>query len=136
MLKFFLTFWLLGLLGVCAQAQQPHLDSKSTPSRPIYTVAEEHPAFPGGMNKLGNYLRKNLQYPQAARQARKEGKVFVTFIVGEQGAIEEVRALNSLDPELDAEAVRVVQAMPNWKPAKVAGKAVACRYNLPINFAL
>ncbi|WP_170069412.1 energy transducer TonB [Spirosoma pollinicola] len=77
-----------------------------------------------------------MKYPQAARQAQKEGKVFVNFIVNERGGIEEARVLKSLDSELDAEAVRLVQRMPAWTPGKVNGSVVACRYNLPIPFDL
>lgn len=81
-------------------------------------------------------MKKNLRYPATAREARLEGKVFVAFIVNEQGGIEDVRVIKSLDPEIDAEAVRLVQEMPTWIPGKVKGKPVACRYNLPINFSL
>jgi len=131
---FLLISLLISALWLPAQAQQAHLDSSSRPNRPVFTVVEEHPDFPGGMNKLGNYLRQNLRYSEAARKAGRTGRVFITFIVSEQGAIQDVRALNSLDPELDAEAVRIVREMPTWIPGKQNGQAVACRYNIPINF--
>ncbi|MFD2935446.1 energy transducer TonB [Spirosoma flavum] len=123
-------------LALSAQAQQAPLDSNSVPVRKIFTVVQEPPQFPGGMNQLRTYLRENMKYPQAARQAKKEGKVFVSFIVNERGGIEEARALKSLDPALDAEAVRLVESMPAWTPGKVNGLVVACRYNLPITFDL
>ncbi len=129
-------FLLMSSLGLSAQAQQTSADSNSAPARIIFTVVQEPPQFPGGMNKLDKYLRQNLHYPEAARKARVEGRVFIRFIVNEQGAIEEVSALKSLDPDLDAEAVRLVQSMPAWVPGKVNGKAVACWYNLPITFSL
>ena len=65
-----------------------------------------------------------------------EGKIFVTFIVNEQGNIEDARVLRSFDPEMDTEAVRLIQEMPTWIPGKQNGKPVNCRFNLPVNFAL
>ncbi|RYF78106.1 MAG: energy transducer TonB [Cytophagaceae bacterium] len=129
-------FLLVISLALSAQAQQAPLDSNSVPVRKIFTVVQEPPQFPGGMNQLGTYLQQNMKYPKSARQAKKEGNVFVSFIVNERGGIEEARVLKSLDPELDAEAVRLVESMPAWTPGKVNGLIVACRYNLPITFDL
>jgi len=127
---------LMSLLWSTALAQQTQPDSALTTPRVIFTVVEKPPGFPGGMNKLGKYIKTNLRYPEAARKARREGRVFVTFIVNEQGGIEDVRALNKVDSELEAEAVRLVQDMPKWTPGQQAGRAVNCRYNLPISFVL
>lgn len=131
-----LLFWLLGALWLPAQAQQAHVADSLAPARLVFTVTEKPPSFPGGINKLTEYFRTNLRYPKSAKASRLEGKVFVTFIVSEQGAIEEVRVLKAVDPDLDAEAVRVIQRMPTWEPARQSGRAVACRYNIPVNFAL
>jgi protein TonB len=136
MTAYSLSFLLICGLGLSAQAQQAPVDSTSTHPRVIFTVVQQPPEFAGGMNKLGKYLRQNMQYPESARKAKLAGKVFVSFIVNEQGKIEDVRTLKSLDPDLDAEAVRLVQSMPAWTPGKINGKPVACRYNLPINFDL
>ena len=123
------------LLSACWLPASAQVDSAATPKPIIYTVVEQPPKFTGGMNKLSNYLRKNLHYPQVAREQRRDGKVFVNFLVTDTGAIEDVKALNSLGPEFDAEAVRVVKDMPPWIPGKQDGKSVYCRYNLPINFS-
>ncbi len=88
------------------------------------------------MSKLGEYIGKNLHYPETARKAGQEGKVFVTFIVSEQGRIEKAEILKGLGSELDAEAIRLIENMPAWIPAKQGGQVVACRYNLPIHFSL
>lgn len=88
------------------------------------------------MSQLGEYFRKNLRYPETARNARLEGKVFVSFIVTDKGRIEEVYALKRLGMGLDEEAVRLIQTMPNWIPGKQSGRAVTVRYNLPVNFSL
>ncbi|WP_170299313.1 energy transducer TonB [Larkinella terrae] len=114
--------------------QQP--DSTSKANRMVFTVTEIPPQFPGGMNQLGDYLRKNLRYPETARKAGREGRVFVSFIVTEQGKIEDAQVTKSLDPELDAEALRLIESMPTWTPAKQANRPVACKYNLPVNFRI
>ena len=86
------------------------------------------------MARLEKYFRQNLRRPKVSREERRTGNVFVTFVVTDTGVIENVKALNSLGPEYDAEAVRVVKDMPPWTPGKQNGKPVYCRYNLPIRF--
>ncbi|GAB3905796.1 hypothetical protein GCM10028803_37190 [Larkinella knui] len=138
-LNFLMVMTLLGFLWLPAQAQQGerlHLDTTATANREVFTIVEVPPTFPGGMNKLGEYIRTNLKYPEAARKAGQEGRVFVSFIVNEVGGIEEVQVLKSLGPELDAEAKRLIEKMPTWIPGKQAGRAVACRFNLPVNFRI
>lgn len=133
----FLVILLITALGLPAQSQDKvHLDSTSTVNRPVFTVTEIPPQFPGGMNQLGEYLRKNRRYPETARKAGREGRVFVSFIITEQGGIEQASVLKSLDPELDAEALRLIKTMPTWTPAKQGGQPVACRFNLPVNFKI
>jgi len=119
------------VLWLPASAQ---VDSASRPKPEIFTVVEQHPEFPGGMNKLGNYLRKNLRYPEAARKAGIEGRGFVNFIVTDQGVIENVNVLKGLGFGTDEEAVRLISSMPNWRPGKQGGKAQNVRYNLVVNF--
>ncbi|GAB2588370.1 energy transducer TonB [Spirosoma areae] len=130
-----LVFLLTGLLRLPALAQT---DSVSTTSREqeVFTVVEQPPQFPGGMQNLGEYLRKNLRYPEAARQAKVEGRVFVNFLVSNQGKIQDVHVLKRVGFGMDEEALRLMQAMPNWIPGRQSGRAVNVRYNLPINFSL
>ena len=134
MRSFFALLIMLGALCYSAQAQQ--LDPGSSPNRVIYATTEQQPEFPGGLPKLKAYIQQNLHYPTAAQKAMKEGTVFVNFIVNEQGALEDVQVRMPVHSDLDAEALRLIKTMPNWIPGKVAGKPVACRYNLPIKFAL
>ncbi|AUD04156.1 energy transducer TonB [Spirosoma pollinicola] len=124
------------LMSLCSSTQAQQLDPGSSPQRVIYATTEQQPEFPGGLAKLKEYIQKNLRYPSSAQKAMKEGTVFLNFIVSEKGTPEDVRVRMPVDPALDAEAIRLVQSMPNWTPAKIAGKSVACRYNLPIKFAL
>lgn len=102
----------------------------------VFTVVEDHPQFPGGMKKLGEYLGENLKYPEAAVKAKVEGKVFVRFVVTDKGEITNVEVLRGIGYGADEEAVRVVEQMPNWTPARQNGKAVNVMYNLPIRFQL
>ncbi|WP_138989875.1 energy transducer TonB [Larkinella sp. C7] len=134
--SFLTTLSLLGMLWFLAQCQPKNLDSASTFDRPVYLVVDDSPTFSGGMSKFGEYIGKHLHYPETARKAGQEGKVFVTFIVSEQGRIEKAEILKGLGSELDAEAIRLIENMPAWIPAKQGGQVVACRYNLPINFSL
>lgn len=126
---------LMAALWLPAQAQT---NSTSTANREeeVFTVVEQHPEFPGGMNKLANYLRKNLRYPEAARNAKLEGRVLVSFIVTAGGHIEDVYPLKSPGMGTAEEAVRLVQNMPNWIPGKQSGRPVNVRYNLVVNFIL
>lgn len=102
----------------------------------IYFVAEIMPEFPGGERALLNYLARNVNYPLIAQENGIEGKVYISFIIDEQGNIYEVNLLRGVDLSLDNEALRVVKGMPKWKPGKQGGKPVKVRYNVPIYFDL
>lgn len=93
---------------------------------------EQMPVFKGGMDGLISYLRQNLHYPDSATAS---GKVFVRFMVAKTGAVAEAQILKSVDPLLDAEALRVVRQMPAWNPARQNDKAIDMHYILPITFA-
>ncbi|QDK78084.1 TonB family protein [Spirosoma sp. KCTC 42546] len=102
-----------------------------------YSVLEKQPEFPGGLQGLGEFLSNNLQYPRKAQQAGAEGKVFVSFVVCTDGTLCDYEVLKSVHPDLDKEAVRVVQKMSGrWKPGFQRGQKVRVKYNLPINFSL
>ncbi len=102
----------------------------------IFTIVEDMPSFPGGEGALFKYLGENIKYPAMAKDAGITGTVFVTFVVKEDGSVSGVRVLRGIGGGCDEEAVRVVQAMPKWKPGKQRGKAVRVQYNLPIRFVL
>ena len=94
------------------------------------------PEFPGGMQKAMEFLGKNIKYPVAAQEAKIEGRVIVQFVVGRDGSVTDAKVMRGVNPELDAEAVRVVSIMPKWNPGKQRGKAVAVKYTMPIMFRL
>jgi TonB family protein len=127
------TVFLITLILLSASGAKAQSDSVSAP-RIVFTVVEQPPEFPGGMAKLGKYLRQNLRYPEAARKAGVEGKTFVRFMVTDTGDIRDVKLLKSLNSELDAEAIRVISEMPRWNPGRQGGKPVNVYYNLPVSF--
>ena len=102
----------------------------------IFTVVENEPEFPGGMEALYKYLAQNIKYPQLARENGITGKVYVTFVVEKDGSIANPKILRDIGGGCGAEAIRVVKAMPKWSPGKQRGKAVRVQFNLPVNFNL
>jgi TonB family protein len=102
----------------------------------VYTVVEKQPHFQGGQDGLVKFLVENIKYPEAAMKAGIQGKVFITFVVREDGAVTDVKVLRGIGRECDEEAVRVVKMMPNWVPGQEKGKNVAVQFNLPIQFRL
>ncbi|WP_229967282.1 energy transducer TonB [Pontibacter harenae] len=101
-----------------------------------YYPAEEMPEFPGGIPQLMNFIRSNVNYPKAARKAKASGMVVASFIVERDGTIGDIMIVRGVHPDLDAEAVRVVKAMPRWRAGSQEGELVPVRYNLPIRFSL
>jgi protein TonB len=102
----------------------------------VYTVVEQMPEFQGGQAELVSFIGKSIIYPPEAIKKGIKGKVYVTFVVGKDGAISDAKVTRSVDPLLDAEALRVVNSMPKWTPGKQSGKEVAVQCTIPINFAL
>ncbi|MBR5062130.1 MAG: energy transducer TonB [Prevotella sp.] len=102
----------------------------------IFDVVEQMPEFPGGMDEMMKYLSMNVRYPEAAKKAGLQGRVVVQFIVEADGSISNAKVVRSVSEELDAEAVRVIEKMPKWKPGMQNGKAVRVRYSIPIAFRL
>ena len=108
-----------------------------TPDNPIFEVVEHMPEFTGGgMPALMEYLSKNIKYPEAAMKKGIQGRGIVQFVVEKDGSITNVKILRGVDPELDKEAVRVVSAMPKWRPGTQRGEAVHVRFTVPVMFRL
>lgn len=107
------------------------------PADPVYVEVDELPVFTGGDKEILNYIIKNTKYPEEAKKNNITGKVIVKFVVEKDGSVSGAEVLKSVDPLLDAEAVRVVGSLPKFeKPAKKDGKIVRVNYMLPITFAL
>ncbi len=119
------------------EAMKAEKQKKETPQEEvIFQVVEQMPEFPGGMQKAMEFLGKNIKYPVAAQEAKIEGRVIVQFVVERDGSVSDAKVMRGVNPELDAEAVRVVSIMPKWNPGKQRGKAVAVKYTMPIMFRL
>jgi len=105
------------------------------PSEPV-RAPDEMPEYPGGMAALNKFVSQHVNYPYAAREENIQGKVLVKFVVDEQGAITDAKIVKGIGGGCDKEALRVINAMPRWKPGKVKGRAVKVYYMLPIAFTL
>ena len=98
-------------------------------------AAEVQPTFNGGdANAFVKYIQDNLVYPQIAIENGEQGRVLVNFIVGADGKIRNAKVVKGVDPELDAEALRVVSEAPAWAPAKQNGKNVPVTCSIPVTF--
>ena len=102
----------------------------------VYDVVDQMPEFPGGMPAMIEFLQTNLNYPKDAKKQKVGGRVLVMFVVETDGSISNVRVAKKVFPSLDAEALRVVKAMPKWNPGKEKGKPVRVNFSLPIVFSL
>ena len=101
-------------------------------SEQVFTKVEKMPEYPGGVLAMQLYLQTNIKYPQAANGA--EGRILVQFIIDTDGSVTEAKVVKPVNLHLDAEALRVINAMPKWKPGTQKGKAVRVKYTIPINF--
>jgi TonB family protein len=101
-----------------------------------FVVVEEMPMFPGGDSALLAYIVNNTKYPALAKTNNIQGRVIARFCVNKEGGVDRVSILKGVDPQLDAEAIRVVSTLPVFKPGKQGGKAVSVWYMVPITFTL
>ena len=102
----------------------------------VYEKCDVNPQFPGGEQKLLNYLSKNIKYPIEAQEKGEQGKVSVSFTVNKDGSLTDIKIARGISPSLDKEALRVVKAMPNWVPGKIGGKTVRATFTTPLVFRL
>jgi len=112
------------------------LTNESVDENGVYMVCDQMPMYPGGMLECMKYLQKNIQYPQEAKEKGIHGRVIVQFIVEKDGSIKDTKVVRGIDPSLDNEALRVINAMPKWEPGKHKGEAVSVKYTVPVAFKL
>lgn len=119
---------------------EPKFDDDNIVKRPgrddVFTISEVAPTYPGGEKEMMKYLKKNIKYPNEAKEKGIKGTVFVEFVVEKNGTVDDVLVKKGVNPLLDKEAVRVVNSMPKWSPGKQNGNLVAVRYTLPVKFDL
>lgn len=110
------------------------LSDKDKTKDPVYSVVELTAQFPGGDEKLQEYITQNLHYPAAVKDKSIHGKVVVRFVIFETGKVGKCEIVRSLGPECDKKAVRLIESMPTWIPQKQGEKNIAVYYTLLIPF--
>lgn len=124
------------VVGYSSDSVESNFKDNVIDEEPIFDIVESMPEFPGGMPAMMAYLAKNIKYPEAAQKANVGGRVILQFMVDKEGAIKNIKVARGVSPELDAEAVRVVEGMPRWTPGTQGGKKVNVKYTIPILFKL
>ena len=112
------------------------VEEEEVEEQQIFQVVEEMPEFPGGMAECMKFLSKNIKYPTISQENGVQGRVIVQFVVNTDGSIVEPVVVRGVDPYLDKEALRVINAMPKWSPGKQRGKPVRVKYTVPVTFRL
>ena len=123
--------YLLPIVAICMIACTQNV--KSTIS---YEEVEVKPEYPGGMGELSKLMKSNLLYPLISFENGVQGEVLVQFVIDKEGNVEEVTVSKGVDPYLDAEAIRVINMMPKWKPGKHKGKEINVKCTIPVGFRL
>lgn len=116
---------------------EPLLEDPEEPDDTPFIIVEDMPTFNGeGLAGFRTWVMKNLRYPEIAAENGISGKVYIQFVVGFEGKVEDVTVYRGVDPALDQEAVRVVSSSPKWKPGEQRGKPARVQFILPIHFVL
>jgi protein TonB len=103
----------------------------------VYEAVDEQPEPPGGIGAFTKYLAEHIRYPEQAKEAGVQGKVYVSMVVGKDGRLSNVQVKkDNLGYGCGEEAVRVIKSMPPWKPGKMNGNAVTVKYTIPVTFVL
>lgn len=127
-------------MGTPGSADQPDIipevPAPIVDNSEVFVVVEDQPQFPGGNAAMMKFLGENIKYPVEAQQKGTEGRVIVNFVVEKDGSLSDFNVVNSIDPLLDAEALRVLESMPKWIPGKQRGEEVRVRFTLPVVFRL
>jgi TonB family protein len=114
-------------------SQEPGIEEKTDE---VFIIVEKMPEFPGGEAAFRSHIAKAVEYPVEAAKKGIQGKVYVTFVVGKDGAVKNAKIIRGVDPMLDKEALRVVNSLPKWIPGEQGGKKVSVAYTVPISFVL
>lgn len=109
---------------------QPNNNSQDT----IYTIADEMPEFPGGIDSLKQYIRERAIYPDLLEDNNIEGRVIVGIVISHNGEVVKPTILRGIIPEIDSIALQIVRQMPRWKPGKLKGIPVNVNYSIPVKF--
>ena len=118
-----------------AQAQEK-VTLSNTQGEEIFVVVEHEPEFPGGLDKMYQFIASNVKYPTEAKEKGVSGTVMVSFVVERDGSISNPKVVKGIGAGCDEEVLRVLKAMPKWKPGRVQNKTVRVQYTLPFRFSL
>lgn len=134
----FLSALILLLLSSSTFAQSNPPSESPVDEGKVFTFTEVQPEYPGGEAELIKFLQKHIHYPAREKKQGLEGQVVITFVINKYGKVEGARVVKEIPnaPAFGKEALRVINLMPDWKPATQAGKYVAVQYNLPLTFHL
>ncbi|MEY3678035.1 MAG: hypothetical protein RI924_176 [Bacteroidota bacterium] len=124
--------------GSSTKAQTVEQATPEPPENQVYNSAllDTPPEFAGGNRKLSQFLRKNMKYPNRAKEQGVQGKVFVSFVVESNGSLSNLKIIRGIGSGCDEEALRVMRSSPSWKPGILDGKPVRSSFVLPIVFQL
>jgi protein TonB len=115
---------------------QFEMGSEEPESDVVIEIPDVKPEFPGGLEEMYKFLRDNIKYPQISKSAGVSGTVYIKFVVERDGSISNIEILRGVSTDIDAEALRVMNKMPNWNPGLKNGKLIRSRFNMPIRFTL
>ncbi|MDN5287678.1 MAG: TonB family protein [Mucilaginibacter sp.] len=102
----------------------------------VFTSVEQVPQFPGGLMAFGRFLSSSIKYPKADFDNGTQGRVIVTFIVEQDGALSNIKITRGISEGLDNESLRVLKNSPKWQPGIQNGKPVRVQYSVPVSFTL
>jgi protein TonB len=119
---------------ICGITQHGFAQSMSVEDNTVYTRVDKMPEFPGGQVALVKFLSKNIKYPEKFKKEKINGRVFVSFVIDTMGKVTQAKIEKSLNALCDAEALRVINKMPDWIPGEKNGEKVAVQFGLPVNF--
>jgi len=118
---------------VADQKPTNNTQQNQVPPNAVFNYVEQMPEASFNTNK---FIADSIKYPEKAKTNNIQGRVVVQFVVNEDGSLSDIKVVRGIDPECDNEAIRLIEAMPNWKPGKQNGKPVKVKYTLPITFTI
>lgn len=128
-------FVLLALQAIGAHGQDEKGKSDRCGSEgTVFAIVENDPTFPGGKRKMQEFINKEIEFPQEAKEEGISGKVYVSFVVCKSGKISDIEVLKGIGHGCDEEAVRIIKKMPEWEPGRQRGRKVNVKVHIPIEF--
>ena len=132
---------IIALVAICTTVYAQNNDLSAGDSQNSTTLPKENvgagitmPEFPGGDVGLSKYLAENVKFPENAKKDSLSRKVFVQFVINQEGDVENVKVVRGVDKAFDKEAIRVVESMPKWEPAKQFGKPIKFTHTIGVGF--